>query len=178
MAELTTIARPYAEAVFKLGLEQGLDFWASVLGDLAAVVSDPTMRQTLDAPQVSDQALLDLVAAAAPAAGEGAPRALVETLIANGRLGLMTEILAQFEQLKNAHEGTADAHITSAFPMDEAQVAALVQVLEQRFGVKLKPELTVDPALIGGVRVTVGDQVLDYSIRAQLAGMASTLSAA
>jgi hypothetical protein len=91
-------------------------------------------------------------------------------LVENGRISLLPEIGAQFLALKNAAEGAADAEITSAFELD-AQVSTLVATLEKKFSRKLNPVVTVDPALIGGVRVVVGDEVLDTSVRAKLQQM-------
>src|SRR6201999_2104178 len=97
-------------------------------------------------------------------------------LVDNHRLTLMPEIATQFEALKNAREGAADATIVSAFPLEGAQLNDLVANLERRFQRKLKPAVEVDPSLIGGVRVTVGDEVLDASVRARLASMQTALT--
>ena len=98
-------------------------------------------------------------------------------LVDNGRISLLPEIGAQFQALKNATEGAADAEITSAFELNAAQVAELVTTLEKKFSRKLNPVVTVDPALIGGVRVVVGDEVLDTSVRAKLSQMRMALAA-
>lgn len=98
-------------------------------------------------------------------------------LVENDRLLLLPEIASQFLWLKNRHEGTADAEIASAFALTDAQVADLVAGLEKKFGVKIKPTVRVDASLIGGVRVAVGDQVLDTSVRAQLDRMRDALVA-
>jgi F-type H+-transporting ATPase subunit delta len=98
-------------------------------------------------------------------------------LVENDRLLLLPDIAEQFAALRNRHDGTAQAEITSAFEMSDAQVQELVAALEQKFGLKLKPSVTVDPSLIGGVRVAVGDQVLDTSVQAQLARMRDQLAA-
>jgi F-type H+-transporting ATPase subunit delta len=79
--------------------------------------------------------------------------------------------------LKNAQEGAAYAEITSAFAMSDAQVTALLGLLEKKFGRKLNPSVNVDNALIGGVRVIVGDEVLDTSVRAKLQQMQVALTA-
>jgi len=104
-------------------------------------------------------------------------RRFVALLIENGRATALPEIAEQFNQLKNRLEGTALAEISSAFPLEDAQVQQLVGALEKKFGLKLKPTVTVDASLIGGVRVVVGDQVLDTSVRAQLDRMRDTLAA-
>lgn len=87
-------------------------------------------------------------------------------LVDNHRLTLMPEIAVQFDELKNSREGAADALIVSAFPLEGAQLTDLVANLERKFHCKLKPTVEVDKSLIGGVRVTVGDEVLDTSVRA------------
>ena len=101
----------------------------------------------------------------------------VGELVDNGRLSLLAEIEHQFRELKNAYESTADASIVSAFPMDGGQVSDLVTALEKKFGRKLNATVSVDQALIGGVRVTVGDEVLDFSVSARLERMHTALVA-
>jgi len=104
-------------------------------------------------------------------------RNFLALLVENGRLLLLPEIASEFLWLKNRHQGEADAEIVSAFPLADAQVAELVAGLEKKFGVKIKPVVSVDASLIGGVRVAVGDQVLDTSVRAQLDRMRDALVA-
>jgi F-type H+-transporting ATPase subunit delta len=98
-------------------------------------------------------------------------------VVPHGRVAALPAIARQFRHLKNASEGNADALIESAFALESAQVQELVVALEKKFAVKLKPQVSVNPALIGGVRVTVGDQVLDSSVRAQLDQMRVALAA-
>jgi F-type H+-transporting ATPase subunit delta len=98
-------------------------------------------------------------------------------LVENSRLALLPEIEQQFRELKNAFESTADAQIVSAFPMSDAQVNELLAALEKKFGRKLNASLSVDASLIGGVRVTVGDEVLDSSVSARLQNMQTVLAA-
>ena len=101
----------------------------------------------------------------------------VMLLVSNDRLLLLTHIAEQFRALKDAAEGVAQANITSAFPMSDVQVSELITLLEPKFGLKLKPHVTVDTSLIGGVRVLVGDHVLDTSVQAQLVRMRDTMAA-
>jgi F-type H+-transporting ATPase subunit delta len=89
----------------------------------------------------------------------------------------MPEVAVQFDELKNAREGAADALIVSAFPLEGEQLNDLVASLERKFQRKLKATVEIDPSLIGGVRVTVGDEVLDTSVRARLASMQTALTA-
>jgi F-type H+-transporting ATPase subunit delta len=98
-------------------------------------------------------------------------------LAQNQRLLLAGEIAELFEQLRNDHEGLIEARITSAFPIDTAQVDSIVQTLADRFGRKIKASVAVDPELIGGVSIRMGDEVIDASVRGKLAQMASALKA-
>lgn len=117
--------------------------------------------------------MLGLVKSALPAEASN----FVDLLVENDRVITLPEIAEQFEDLKNRHEGSAIAKIVSAFELSDAQVQELLVGLEKKFGVKLKPEVTVDNSIIGGVRVTVGDQVLDTSVQAQLTRLRDTLAA-
>jgi F-type H+-transporting ATPase subunit delta len=179
MAELSTIARPYAEALFRVATSDDLSLttWSAQVMDLAAVTADPAMRELIGDPRVTPDQLYGVVAGAL--GGSLAPKTenFVRTLIANDRLAVMPEIGVQFARLVDEKQGSADAEITSAFAMSDADVKDLVGALEKKFAIKLKPRVTVDSDLIGGVRVVVGDRVLDTSVRSRLAAMKATLVA-
>jgi F-type H+-transporting ATPase subunit delta len=176
MAELATIARPYAEAAFQVADATGkLGAWADALGRLAAVASDGEVLRLLGDPGVSSDALDGLIAGAA---GElpGDVQNFLRVLIGNGRVAVLPEVHRHFEALKNEREGVVDAEIASAFPLEATQTAELVKGLEARFKRKVRPQVAVDRELIGGVRVAVGDEVIDGSVRGRLAAMAAALA--
>jgi F-type H+-transporting ATPase subunit delta len=102
---------------------------------------------------------------------------LLRTVIDNGRLAALPEIAAQFQALVDARTGVSQATIESAFPIDDAQLAAVKTAMERRFDRKLETTVVVVPELIGGVRVVVGDEVLDTSVRARLEQMRAALTA-
>ncbi|MFT3663506.1 F0F1 ATP synthase subunit delta [Piscinibacter sp.] len=177
MAELATIARPYAEALFKAIAPNDAAAVSEQVNALAAVAGNEQVRQFADNPKVPPQQVFELVTAAAKAfLGDGAKN-LLRTVIDNGRLAALPEIAAQFHALVNARSGVSDASVLSAFPIDAAQLQQVVASLEKRFGRKLKASVAVDPSLIGGIRVTVGDEVLDTSVKARLEQMKAVLSA-
>lgn len=179
MAELATVARPYAEALFSVAVGGDLAAWSALVQELGQVARLPELMSVASSPKVSRAQVVDLLLAAAKSPLTASPQAknFVQMLVDNHRLSLLPEIAVQFEELKNAREGAADALIVSAFPLQEAQLADVVASLERKFGRKLKPTVQVDASLIGGVRVTVGDEVLDTSVRARLAGMRTALTA-
>ncbi|MCC6715027.1 MAG: F0F1 ATP synthase subunit delta [Gammaproteobacteria bacterium] len=178
MAELSTFARPYAEAVFRIARDgNSLSEWSALLGDMASIAANPDMAALMSDPTVATTQLYDVFAAATKRSLSPEAQNLLRTLIDNDRLGVLPNIAGQFNELKNAHEGAAEAEVISAFPLDEAQLKELVTVMEKRFGVRLKPHVKVDDSLIGGVRVSVGDRTLDASVRAQLESMQAALSA-
>lgn len=178
MAELATIARPYAEALFKAA-GRGAD--ASALADqveaLGRVAASPAVAQFADNPKVAVADVLGVVQQATGNALAPAVSNLLQVVLDNGRLGAMGEIAQQFRALVNAASGVSDARIISAFAMSEADIASTTAALEKRFGRKLKPHVEVDAALIGGIRVVVGDEVLDASVKARLESMKATLLA-
>lgn len=178
MAELSTFARPYAEAVFRIARDgNSLNEWSALLGDMASIAANPDMAALMSDPAVGAAQLCEVFAAASKRSLSPEAQNLLRTLIDNDRLGVLPFIASQFNELKNAHEGAADAEIVSAFPLDDAQLKDLVSAMERKFGVRLKPHVRVDDRLIGGVRVSVGDRTLDASVRAQLESMQAALSA-
>ena len=175
MAELSTIARPYAEAAFAAAVEAGsLDSWLEILDRLAVVASDPSVQASVSDPRLPVSGQVELFASFAPGADAGV-RNFIEALADNARLTALPEIAGQFRDLKAAREESADAVVVSAFPLDEADLGRLVGSLEKRFGRKIKAQVSVDNALIGGVTVRVGDEVIDASVRGQLAAMDTAL---
>ena len=179
MAELATIARPYAEALFGVAEAGDIAAWSTLVQELAQVARLPEVLSIATSPKVSRAQVSELLLAAvkSPLKDNAQAKNLVHMLVDNHRLPLLPEIATQFEELKNAREGAADAQIVSAFPLEGAQLDELVGALERKFKRKLKPSVEVDASLIGGVRVTVGDEVLDTSVRARLAGMQTALTA-
>ncbi|HLU15468.1 MAG TPA: F0F1 ATP synthase subunit delta [Burkholderiaceae bacterium] len=179
MAELSTIARPYAEALFDsvVSDQGGLESWSELLAGLAQLADHDEVREALTDPRLNDEQRYDLFAGLVKGDMPERAQNLIRLLIDNDRILLLPYISRQFDLLRHQHEGTAQADITSAYPMPDEQLAQLVAGLETKFGLKLKPVVTVDESLIGGVRVVVGDQVLDTSVQAQLARMRDTLVA-
>ena len=177
MAELATIARPYAEALFRVAETGDLAAWSDLVQDLAQVAGHPEVQSLALSPKVSRDAVADLMLSVVKAPVPAQVQNFVRMIVANHRLEALPEVAVQFEALKNALEGAADVEIVSAFPLEGSLLDVLVVGLERRFKRKLKPAVSVDASLIGGVRVTVGDEVLDTSVRAQLARMQVALTA-
>ena len=174
MAELATIARPYAEALFKTAGADlvGTSAW---LDELAAIASNVQLQQYAANPSVTSKQTFDVVCGVVKTKLSVAAENFLRAVIDNGRLGALPEIASQFRTLKNAKSGSSDAVVYSAFSLDAAALADLATTLEKRFGKKLNLKVELLPELIGGVRVVVGDEVLDTSVKARLEQMKSAL---
>jgi F-type H+-transporting ATPase subunit delta len=178
MAEPSTVARPYAEAAFKLADEAGaLAKWSEMLAALAQVSQDEKMRAAIRDPNSSDAQAAGLFIAVLAGKLSGDGENFVRVLADNKRLELLPEIRAQFEALKNEREGVVEAEVHSAFALSDAQLADLVQRLEKRTGRKVRARVHTNKDLIGGVKVVLGDKVIDGSARAQLGALEAALKA-
>ncbi len=178
MAEPSTIARPYAEAAFKLADAQGkLAEWSAVLANLAGVAADARVRAAIGDPNLSAAKVAGLFISILQGKLSGEAENFVRVLAENGRLDVLGEIRGQFETLKNEREGVVEAEVYSAFAMDEAQKADLVSRLEKKTGRKVRAKVSVDASLIGGVKIVLGDKVIDGSARAQLGALENALKA-
>ncbi len=183
MAELSTIARPYAQGLMqalqdrKAGAEELAQVLAS-LNVVAQAARDPQVIELAGDPKVTEEQVYDLVEGVA---GQDIPeevKNLLKVVVQNGRLEALPEIARQFRDLKNAAEGVADAYIETAFPLSDKELKELLAALGKKFpGLELHPIVTVKKELIGGVRMHVGDKLLDASIRARLEQMKTTLTA-
>ena len=180
MAELATIARPYAEALYKActgksGVDlSGVCAWVD---ELAAIAADSQLRQLLDNPKVTAEQLFGVITGVAKTALPEMANNFLRTLIDNGRVQVLPEIAAQFRALVNQGKGASDAIVYSAFPLDDGALAELAVTLQKRFGRTLHLSVQTDESLIGGVRVVVGDEVLDTSVKARLEQMKAALTA-
>lgn len=177
MAELATIARPYAEALYQVASKQDTKAWQEQLSALALVAQDSALRQFAEDPKVNPDQVYQVMASAAKLQLLPGVQNFVREVIANGRLEALPAMVQQFHDLANAAAGVADAHIYSPYPIEPAQLADVVATLEKRFGRKLQANVELEPGLIGGIRVVVGDEVLDTSVKARLERMKVALTA-
>lgn len=176
MAELVTIARPYAEAVFRLAKEKGLlSAWSGHLASLAAYIRNADVSTCIADPAPTAAQKADIVKSLLGKSVDGDLANFIQVLATNNRLSVLPEIADFFEDLKSAEEGIKDAVVYSAFPLDDKQARELQPTLEAHFKSKLSLEIKVTPELIGGVKVVVGDQMLDVSVRGKLEAMATAL---
>jgi F-type H+-transporting ATPase subunit delta len=177
MAEPVTIARPYAEAVFKLAREHNaLLAWSDALANLDAVVGDARVQAIISDPNVNAQQLEALVIGVIGDKIEGVARNFIQVLVQNGRLELTPHIRVLYENLKREQEGVLEARVISAMPISDDQVKALVTALEVKFKRRITTKVEVDQQLIGGVKIVVGDKVIDATVRGRLDAMAATLT--
>ncbi len=178
MSELSTLARPYAEAVFRLAQgENDLAGWSQRLQSLALIVSNAQLATLIVDPAVAAERVADLIV---EVAGDGLGEHggnFVKLLAENDRLLLLPEIGVQFETLKANAEGTLEATITSAQELTQAQIDELVSGLRTKFKRAVNVQVAVDPELIGGAVIAIGDQVIDGSVKGRLQRMTFALQA-
>ncbi|MEJ2174231.1 MAG: F0F1 ATP synthase subunit delta [bacterium] len=178
MAEPSTIARPYAQAAFKLADDGGkLAEWSAALAMLAEVAENDRVRAAMDDPNLSAAKVAGIFLSILGGKLSGDAENFVRVMAENRRLGLLAEVRTQFEALKNVREGVIEADLQTAFELSEAQLDGLVSALEKRTGRKVKAQVHVDKTLVGGVRIVMGDKVIDGSARAQLGALESALKA-
>jgi len=176
MAEIATVARPYAEAAFRAALDKGsLAKAGEGIALLAAIAADERVRNVMSDPRVTAQQKKGLFASIAGDRFDNLTRNLVGVLVDNRREELIGAIAQEFDALQREHDRVIKARITSAKPLDDAQRGEIVAALERRYGKKVEAEMDVDPELLGGARVQIGDQVIHASVRDALAQMAAAL---
>jgi F-type H+-transporting ATPase subunit delta len=177
MAELTTIARPYAQALFGLAKDKGqFAQWSDMLAFIAGVYADPQVQRALANPKLTKDDVERLLVGICADRLDGAARNLLIILVRNDRLTVLPHIVERYEQLREEHENTIEASVESAFPLNDEQLKVLLLRLEKRTGHRVKANVRMAPELIGGVKVQIGDEVWDASVRGQIDSMAGTLT--
>jgi len=178
MAELSTIARPYAEAAFEIAREKNaLANWSGMLSLVSSVASDARMRAALASPKLGDAEKESLFLSIAGEGLDADARSFVRVLIETDRIALAPQVLEIYEQRRHDAEGVATARIESALPVSDDELAGLRAALERRFRRKIEAKVEVNPSLIGGARITVGDTVIDDSVLGKLTAMKNQLTA-
>ena len=176
MADFTTAARPYANAVYDIANETGsLDSWSDALANLAAVVNDAQMRDLLDNPETGKVEKGELVLQVLGDNLNQQQQNLVKLMAENGRLKLMPDVVEQYEVARAKAENKIEAEVISAFELTAEQTSELVNTLKNKLGCEVTVTTTIDESLIGGVIIKAGDTIIDASMKSQLDSLALSL---
>ncbi|MGE0080765.1 MAG: F0F1 ATP synthase subunit delta [Thiohalomonadaceae bacterium] len=176
MAEITTIARPYAQAVFKLASEQkALKRWSEMLGRAAAVAADPEMAKVIDNPRFSRSQVVDIILGVCGKGLDEYGQNMVRVLADNGRLNLLPEIAALYEIERAQAEGTIEAEVVTAMELTDGQKKDLAAALKKRLGREVSLNVKVDGSLLGGAIIRAGDMVIDGSAISRLEKLGAEL---
>ena len=174
--DATTIARPYAEAVFSRAVETDkLDLWSDMLELLATAVRDPALSGLIASPKLDLGQMTDLMLDIGGGRLSDEGQNLVRLLATNRRLWVVPELATLFEARKAEHQGKLDVHVASAFALLPAQEQQLAEALKRKLGRDIRISSEQDPSLIGGFRLTAGDMVIDGSVSGQLGKLAQDL---
>ena len=180
MAELATIARPYARAAFKYAHASGaLKAWGDLLAVASTVVADPRVAAALSAPSHGKAGPAELIAGIVAASGvtvDAHGRNFLMLLAENHRLEALGQIAEQFEALRAEAENTIDVEVVTALALTDAQKAQLKSALGARFRREVRLHESVDPTLIGGAVIHAGDLVIDGSLKGRLARLATQMT--
>ena len=177
MLENSTIARPYASAVFELAQETGqAEEWSATLELLGVLASDKNMRQLTTNPKISRQQLQDLVFEVCGDGLSGLGRNLVKILVQAGRLQYAPSIKNQYEQMRAAAEGRVEVEVVAAYALDDQQQAGIAETISERLGKQVNISTSVDESLIGGAVIRAGDSIIDASLRGRLTELRNELA--
>ncbi len=178
MAERTTIARPYAQAVFELARDaKGYKKWSEALAIAAQVAADPQVEEIIDSPRVTREQVVNLFLEVCGKALDQQSKNFIRLLAENHRLALLPEIAALYEIARSEAEGTVTAEVTSAAPLTDAQQQAIAAALSKRLERKVSLECKIDDSLLGGAVIRAGDLVIDGSVHGKLQRLGSRLLA-
>ncbi|GAB4168479.1 MAG: F0F1 ATP synthase subunit delta [Wenzhouxiangellaceae bacterium] len=169
MLAKATLARPYARAAFAVADHAGrLERWSAWLDAAATAVRTDALKALLGHPRLDQQKLMALFSAVLGDEVDPEFRNFLEVLIHYRRLELLPEISAQFEELRRERERRLKVEVTSAVALDAEQREQLIERLKQRYDSDIELHASVDPKLLGGMVIRIGDKVIDASVRGRL----------
>jgi F-type H+-transporting ATPase subunit delta len=178
MAEISTIARPYAVAIFNLAKEENaLSEWSDMLSFMSGVVENKAINSFVLDSKVLDTDREELILNVCGDKINSSGKNLIKLLVEYKRLLILTKITLLFEELKAKDEGVIEAEIIMADQPDKKMVENLLISLEKRFNKKIEGKVVIDRSIVGGTKIIVGDTVIDASVRGQLDNLAYTLKA-
>jgi F-type H+-transporting ATPase subunit delta len=166
---VTSIARPYAIAAFECALaKNALPAWQELLQTAAIVSQDPLMIRIMASPDVNKTQLADLFCDVLTSELDAEKKNFICLLAEHKRFPVLPEMAKQFAQLRAEHEKQATVEVVSAVPLDAQQQAKLTEALAKRLHLTVSLTCSVNPELIGGAIVKMGDKVIDGSVRGKL----------
>lgn len=177
-AEFTTVARPYARAVFAHALDsrEGLDHWSDMLQLLADTTANRSMQEVLDNPALTRTQRVELLFAICGKRLNEQAKNFIRILAERGRIELLQKIYTLYELMKANHEKTLDVELTSAYEIGDAQCRRIQSILAEKLQREVKIETKVDASLLGGAILRTEDTVIDYSVRGKLAKLAQAMN--
>lgn len=183
MSESAQVARPYAKAVFEIASAAGtVQRWSSLLNALAAITRDKQMMAAVKNPHFTaeklQQIIQDTLKAMSFSELSEEEQRFITLLLSRHRIELLPLIATFFDELMSAAESTIEMMVSSAHPLNDGQKKALEKALAQRFGRRPALNFEVREALIGGILVQAGDQVIDASVSGQLTRMMNSVCGA
>jgi F-type H+-transporting ATPase subunit delta len=178
MEDLSTIARPYAQAVLaQAQAEKQLGEWSDMLAFLAAAVRDPTLSGIVANPSVDADRLTKLLLQIGDGRLSPSGANLVRVLVENRRVDALPQIAKRYEAARSELEGRRQVQVISAYKMTAAQQKNLAKAVSARLGKEVELEASIDKSLIGGVIIRAGDTVIDASMRGRLALLGASMGA-
>ena len=177
-AELATVARPYARAIFSSALEDKskLDHWSEILSSLVVVVSDDSARAILSSPGYTNQQKTEFFESILGSRLDTEAKNFISLLAEYNRVNLLASIAEIYERMKANHQKTLEVKITSAYELSDNESEALITALSSKLGRDIGLEISVDEKLIGGAIIKTEDNVIDDSIKGKLEKFANNLN--
>ncbi len=176
MAQLQTLARPYAKAIFAIALEnQALDAWKDFLEVLSIGLENGIVRSVLLDPVKTTQEHMDFLKSVFPVNLDDLKKNFLKVLLEEGRFFVLPAIFVLFKEYQEAYNKILTVNVTTAKPLDASEEEALSVRLEQKYQKKIQLVIKMDATLVGGLKIQVQDQVWDSSIVGRLEQLAEVI---